>query len=168
MAWLADTWAATWPNLLASVIWATPAFTAHHVLMRRHVDRRHRQLLAAGAAATPITAPDPPERGTAMTTPPTPAHQPSLLARVKAFLTEGHGSHAALFVEAVTEIHDLAGRLLKLEEEVSALILHVGPANVQAAEDAAAALGQQVAHDAATWSAVAVPDGADVAKPTGP
>lgn len=45
-AWLAGAWSAIWPNLAASVIWATPAFIAHHVLLRRHIDRRHEQLAA--------------------------------------------------------------------------------------------------------------------------
>lgn len=34
-------WSALWPNLAASVIWATPAFVAHHRLIRRHIDRQH-------------------------------------------------------------------------------------------------------------------------------
>lgn len=33
-------WLAIWPNLAANVIWMTPAFVAHHVLLRRHL-RRH-------------------------------------------------------------------------------------------------------------------------------
>ncbi|MDB5911100.1 MAG: hypothetical protein JWP34_5217 [Massilia sp.] len=44
MTWLAGTWAAVWPNLLASALWGAPAFTVHHVLMRRHVDRQHQRL----------------------------------------------------------------------------------------------------------------------------
>jgi hypothetical protein len=32
-------WVAIWPNLAASVIWATPAFVAHHLLLRRHISR---------------------------------------------------------------------------------------------------------------------------------
>jgi hypothetical protein len=28
-----------WPNLVASVLWAAPAFTAHHLLIRRHTTR---------------------------------------------------------------------------------------------------------------------------------
>lgn len=28
-----------WPNLVASIIWATPAFTAHHLLLRRHITK---------------------------------------------------------------------------------------------------------------------------------
>lgn len=32
-----DAWSPIWPNLIASVIWATPAFTIHHVLLRRHI-----------------------------------------------------------------------------------------------------------------------------------
>ncbi len=28
-----------WSNLLASLMWAAPAFTTHHVLMRRHTSR---------------------------------------------------------------------------------------------------------------------------------
>lgn len=46
MGWLSSTWSAVWPNLLASVIWAAPAFTAHHLLIRRHLDRRHQELQA--------------------------------------------------------------------------------------------------------------------------
>ncbi len=37
-------WGQVWPNLAASVIWATPAFITHHVLLRRHADRRHEDL----------------------------------------------------------------------------------------------------------------------------
>jgi hypothetical protein len=36
---LAGWWAAIWPNLAASLIWAAPAFTTHHVLIRRHITR---------------------------------------------------------------------------------------------------------------------------------
>jgi F0F1-type ATP synthase membrane subunit b/b' len=28
-------WDAVWPNVVASILWATPAFVAHHWLMRR-------------------------------------------------------------------------------------------------------------------------------------
>jgi hypothetical protein len=38
-------WGSVYPNLIASLIWATPAFVTSHVLHRRHVDRRHRELL---------------------------------------------------------------------------------------------------------------------------
>lgn len=34
-----DFWSPVWPNLVASVLWAAPAFVAHHVLMRRHTTR---------------------------------------------------------------------------------------------------------------------------------
>lgn len=36
-------WLATqvWPNVFASLIWATPAFVAQHVLLRRHITRTH-------------------------------------------------------------------------------------------------------------------------------
>ena len=34
-------WLQIWPNLAASVILAPPAFTVHHVLMRRHITRTH-------------------------------------------------------------------------------------------------------------------------------
>lgn len=44
MTWLASTWTAVWPNLLASMIWAAPAFTTHHLLIRRHIDKQHRRL----------------------------------------------------------------------------------------------------------------------------
>lgn len=33
-------------NLEAAVIWATPALIAHHVLLRRHADRRHAETQA--------------------------------------------------------------------------------------------------------------------------
>jgi hypothetical protein len=52
-SWLASNWSAVWPNLEASLIWATPAFVTHHVLMRRHLDRRHDQLKQHIAAAQP-------------------------------------------------------------------------------------------------------------------
>src|ERR1041385_5379561 len=42
-ALLASWWTAIWPNLAANVIWMTPAFVVHHVLLRRHVTRRTRQ-----------------------------------------------------------------------------------------------------------------------------
>jgi hypothetical protein len=41
MAWLLNAWSQVWPNLAASVIWATPAFVTHHVLVRRHLRRIH-------------------------------------------------------------------------------------------------------------------------------
>lgn len=43
-AWVATTWGQVWPNLAANVIWI-PLAAIHHVLMRRHVDRRHAQLV---------------------------------------------------------------------------------------------------------------------------
>lgn len=36
-------WLQIWPNLAANVIWV-PVAAIHHVLMKRHVDRRHQQL----------------------------------------------------------------------------------------------------------------------------
>lgn len=39
MNWLAHTWTAVWPNLAANVLWV-PLVALHHILMRRHVDRR--------------------------------------------------------------------------------------------------------------------------------
>ena len=42
-ALLASWWTAIWPNLAANVIWMTPAFVLHHLLMRRHVTRLTRQ-----------------------------------------------------------------------------------------------------------------------------
>lgn len=40
LSWLnRDLWGPMWPNLAASVVWAAPAFTVHHVLMRRHTTR---------------------------------------------------------------------------------------------------------------------------------
>lgn len=52
---LAGWWLQIWPNLAANVIWV-PVAAIHHVLMRRHVDRRHEELAAhitstVGAAA---------------------------------------------------------------------------------------------------------------------
>jgi hypothetical protein len=38
-----------WPNLLASVIWATPAFIINHLLLRKHITR---------TAATQTPAPE--------------------------------------------------------------------------------------------------------------
>jgi hypothetical protein len=43
-AWLLGAWGAIWPNLAASAIWSTPAFIAHHVLIRRHLTRVHQDL----------------------------------------------------------------------------------------------------------------------------
>ena len=40
-AWLWWAWLQIWPNLAASVIWAAPAFTVHHVLIRRHITRTY-------------------------------------------------------------------------------------------------------------------------------
>lgn len=40
LSWLnRDVWGPIWPNLIASVLWAVPGFTVHHVLMRRHTTR---------------------------------------------------------------------------------------------------------------------------------
>lgn len=50
-ALLAGWWTAIWPNLAASVIWATPAFVLHHKWLKRHVDRRHDELAAHLTAA---------------------------------------------------------------------------------------------------------------------
>jgi hypothetical protein len=36
-------WLQIWPNLAASVIWATPTFFLHHRLLRRHINRQHEQ-----------------------------------------------------------------------------------------------------------------------------
>lgn len=41
MDWLLSSWGQVWPNLVASVIWATPAFITHHLLVRRHLRRIH-------------------------------------------------------------------------------------------------------------------------------
>lgn len=35
-AWLVSTWAATWPNLLANVLWI-PVVWVHHRVMTRHI-----------------------------------------------------------------------------------------------------------------------------------
>jgi hypothetical protein len=45
-ALLAGWWSAIWPNLAASVIWATPTFLLHHRALKRHVDKRHEELVA--------------------------------------------------------------------------------------------------------------------------
>jgi hypothetical protein len=34
-------WEAVYPNLIASALWATPAFIAQHLLLRRHITRTH-------------------------------------------------------------------------------------------------------------------------------
>lgn len=45
-AWLlVGYWSSIWPNLAASLIWGTPALVTHHLLIRRHVDRRHEERL---------------------------------------------------------------------------------------------------------------------------
>jgi len=36
-AHIAAWWTQLWPNLIASLLWAAPGFTVHHLLMRRHV-----------------------------------------------------------------------------------------------------------------------------------
>lgn len=36
-------WSAVAGNTAAAIIWATPAFAAHHVLTRRRQDRHHRE-----------------------------------------------------------------------------------------------------------------------------
>jgi hypothetical protein len=41
--WVATSWGQIWPNLAANVLWV-PLAAVHHLLMRRHVDRRHEQL----------------------------------------------------------------------------------------------------------------------------
>lgn len=53
-AWLASTWTATWPNLLANVLWV-PVVAVHHRAMKRHIralrdhnaalHRQHEELL---------------------------------------------------------------------------------------------------------------------------
>lgn len=43
-AWLLGAWGQVWPNLAASVIWATPMFVTHHLLLRRHLSRIHEDL----------------------------------------------------------------------------------------------------------------------------
>ncbi|MFE9448256.1 hypothetical protein [Streptomyces sp. NPDC006739] len=49
MAWLTSTWTATWPNLLANVLWI-PIVAIHHKVMsrriralRQHVTALHQQ-----------------------------------------------------------------------------------------------------------------------------
>ena len=39
-AWLASTWTATWPNLLANVLWV-PVVWVHHRVMKRHITQLH-------------------------------------------------------------------------------------------------------------------------------
>ena len=56
---LAGWWSAVWPNLAASVIWATPAFIGHHVLLRRHIDRRHAELTTPLNPAPVLTKENP-------------------------------------------------------------------------------------------------------------
>lgn len=36
-------WSAVGGNIAASIIWGTPAVGAHHVVIRRRVDRHHRE-----------------------------------------------------------------------------------------------------------------------------
>jgi uncharacterized membrane protein YdjX (TVP38/TMEM64 family) len=43
-AWLWWAWLQIWPNLAASVLWATPAFLVHHRLIRRHINAVHQDL----------------------------------------------------------------------------------------------------------------------------
>lgn len=57
--WLAGAWSAIWPNLAASVLWATPAFVTHHVLLRRHISRVHAQAAPDGAAGSVAAIPAP-------------------------------------------------------------------------------------------------------------
>lgn len=40
MHWLAVTWAAVWPNLLASILWTVPAVIWHHRRTMRHLSLR--------------------------------------------------------------------------------------------------------------------------------
>jgi hypothetical protein len=37
-----DAW---WPNIIAAVVWATPAFVVSHWVHRRHANKRHWQLV---------------------------------------------------------------------------------------------------------------------------
>lgn len=37
-------WAAIWPNLAASVMWATPAFISHHILLKWHINKKNEEL----------------------------------------------------------------------------------------------------------------------------
>lgn len=43
-------WSSIWPNLAASVIWGTPALSAHHVAIRRRQDRHHREQVGRAEA----------------------------------------------------------------------------------------------------------------------
>lgn len=43
---LIDFWSQVWPNLAASVIWATPLFVVHHVRLMTHLDRCRADLKA--------------------------------------------------------------------------------------------------------------------------
>lgn len=42
-AWLASTWTATWPNLLANVLWV-PVVWVHHRVMARRIRALHRHV----------------------------------------------------------------------------------------------------------------------------
>lgn len=37
-----DAW---WPNIIAAVVWATPAFVISHIVHRKHADKRHQDLI---------------------------------------------------------------------------------------------------------------------------
>ena len=42
-AWLASTWSATWPNLLANVLWI-PVVWVHHKVMTRRIRALHQHV----------------------------------------------------------------------------------------------------------------------------
>lgn len=42
--WIYGWYLAIIPNIIASVIWAAPAFYAHHQLLKRHMNRQHEEL----------------------------------------------------------------------------------------------------------------------------
>jgi hypothetical protein len=43
-AWLWSAWLQIWPNLVASVIWATPAFLLHHRQVVKRLNEHHQHL----------------------------------------------------------------------------------------------------------------------------
>lgn len=48
---ITEDWAQLWPNVFAISIWTVLLFIAHHVSLRRHIDRRHEELKAHVSAA---------------------------------------------------------------------------------------------------------------------
>lgn len=46
-----DAWGPLWPNLVANLMWVSPAFVLHHLLIRRHI-------IATVAAVIPAPSED--------------------------------------------------------------------------------------------------------------